>query len=50
MVTLDILDATKSELQHEIFRLRTRVQILATLLRVLIVAMKLSEFSVEYWR
>ena len=45
VVTLDVFDARKSELEREVLRLRKRNQILATLLRILVVAMKVTEFS-----
>ena len=45
VVTLDVFDARKSELEREVLRLRKRNQLLATLLRIPVVAMKVTEFS-----
>lgn len=50
VVTLDVLDSTKKELEHEVLMLRRRNEILCAVLRVLVVALKLSGFSLANCR
>ncbi len=45
MVTFDVLSHDAMQLQQEVLRLRTRVQKLIALLRVLLVVLKISRFS-----
>ena len=45
VVTLDVIDATKQQLEHEVLLLRQRNEVLRAVLRVLVVALKVSGFS-----
>ena len=45
VVTIDVLSRDTMQLQQEVLRLRTRIQKLIALLRVLLVVLKISKFS-----
>ncbi len=50
VVTLDVFDAPKRELEREVLLLRRRNEILRAVLRVLVVALKVSGFSLANFR
>lgn len=50
VVTIDVLSQDTRQLQQEVLRLRTRVQKLIALLRIVLVVLKLSRFSFEQTR
>lgn len=50
VVSVDVLDTNRLQLQQEVLRLRTRIQKLIALLRVLIVVFRISRFSLDQTR
>ena len=50
VVTVDVLNRDTLQLQQEVLRLRTRIQKLIALLRVLLVVLKISRFSLDQTR
>jgi transposase InsO family protein len=50
VVTVDVLDRDTRQLQQEVLRLRTRIQKLIAVLRVLLVVLKISRFSLDQTR
>src|SRR5512139_1040749 len=50
VVTVDVLNRDTLQLQQEILRLRTRIQKLIALLRVLLVVLRISKFSLDRTR
>ena len=50
VVTLDSLNMNATRLQREVLRLQTRIQKLIALLRVLLVVLELSQFSLKQTR
>ena len=50
VVTIDVLNRDTIQLQQEVLRLRARIQKLTVLLRVLLVVLKMSRFSLNHTR
>jgi putative transposase len=50
VVTLDVFDSTKKELEREVLMLRRRNEVLRAVLRVLVVALKVTGFSLANFR